>query len=334
MAFPGVRPAPYASLLRRGSLRRRSCTPTGTPPRSAWSTCPSPVALPAEAPAAVFVDKVDIVPPLGGSFGLHAAAVFGGRLRLLYLDREKDDRQLLKRVTEDAGGVAASSWSSRSGLPSRCSPRPDGTPAGRVGAGLPARCAALPGDRVLEPACLPRGQALPIDPGREGGPRGIHVLGRRSGALLVVLGPAAEGIQVVSVAARGPRLAMAEIAGTGSRRRDLGCREPTHPAARTRSRRRQRSARRRSRSATARAASSSRGRLRAGCSSTTRSGPPRPAGGCGSSPCFRRNRGRWDVRATFAACSRRGPRPLAGFRALSRRGDRCSCSRCARACGC
>jgi hypothetical protein len=206
MAFPGVRPAPFASLLRRGASLTVVYADRDTTSLRAVDV-PVAGALPAEAPKAVFVDKVDIVPPLGGSFGLHAAAVADGRLLLLYLDREKDDRQLLKRVTEDAGG-----WRLELvepfGPPVAVLAGADGGPMDVWAPGsLLLRSAAV--DRVLRARCVPRGQAMPINPGPEGGPPGFGCWDDASGELVIVrTGP--EGVQSFSVPGAGPVSAPAE----------------------------------------------------------------------------------------------------------------------------
>jgi hypothetical protein len=209
MAFPGVRPAPFASLLRRGTSVTVVYADRDTTSLRAVDVPVSGV-LPAEAPKAVFVDKVDIVPPLGGSFGLHASAVFGGRLRLLYLDREKDDRPLLKLVTENAVGFSLA-LVEPFGSPVAVLAEPGGTPADVWAAGS-LRMRGTAGDRVLEAACLPRGQALPIDPGREDGPPGFAFWDDASGGLRVVLaGP--DGIRSFPVPDAGPVSAAAESPG-------------------------------------------------------------------------------------------------------------------------
>jgi hypothetical protein len=206
MAFPGVRPAPFASVLRHGASLMVVYADRDTTSLRAVDV-PAAGALPTEAPQAVFVDKVDIVPPLGGSFGLHASAVVDGRLRLLYLDREKDDRQLLKRVTEDAGEFRLE-LVEPFGPPVSVFAGTDGEPVDVWASGSLLMHSAA-GTRVLQATCVPRGQATPIDPGRKGGPSGFAFWDDASGALLVVqTGP--EGVRVVPVPGAGPVSAPAE----------------------------------------------------------------------------------------------------------------------------
>jgi hypothetical protein len=52
--------------------------------------------LPAEAPAPTIVDKVDVSPPLFPAFGSHVLAARGDAIDILYLDRESEDRFVLK----------------------------------------------------------------------------------------------------------------------------------------------------------------------------------------------------------------------------------------------
>ncbi|MCX7030318.1 MAG: hypothetical protein NTU62_09385 [Spirochaetes bacterium] len=211
MAFPGVRPAQFASLLRRNASVTVVYADRDT---TSLRVVDVPVAgaLPTEAPKAVFVDKVDIVPPLGGSFGLHASAVIDGRLRLLYLDREKEDRQLLKRITEDTGG-----WRLELvepfGLPVAVLAGVDGKPVDVWAAGsLLLRGAAV--DQVLREPCVPHGQAVLLDPERETGPAGFGVWDDASGELVIVLtGP--EGAQSYTVPGASPVYALAEAPGRG-----------------------------------------------------------------------------------------------------------------------
>jgi hypothetical protein len=211
MAFPGVRPAPFASLLRHGDSVTVVYADRET---TSLRIIDVPVAgeLPAQAPRTAFVDKVDIVPPLGGSFGLHASAVVDGRLRLLYLDREKEDRQLLKRVTEDAKG-----WRLELvepfGPPVAVLAGVDGKPLEAWAPGsLLLRGAA--GDRVLRQTCAPHGQAMLIDPGRETGPAGFGFWDDAADELVTVQnGP--EGAESASVPGAGPVSALAEAPGRG-----------------------------------------------------------------------------------------------------------------------
>ncbi|OHD71722.1 MAG: hypothetical protein A2177_01940 [Spirochaetes bacterium RBG_13_68_11] len=211
MAFPGVRPSPFASLLRHGGSVAVVYADRDT---TSLRVIEIPVdgALPKEAPRPVFVDKVDIVSPLGGSFGLHASAVVDGRLHLLYLDREKEDRPLLKRVREDAGG-----W--RLELV-----EPFGPPVG-VLVGVDGRPMDVwaPGslllrgettNLVLRERCVPRGQAVLLDPERETPSSGFGFWDDAAGELVVVLnGP--EGVQSSAMSGVGPVFALAETPDRG-----------------------------------------------------------------------------------------------------------------------
>ncbi len=53
-------------------------------------------ALPAEVPAAEVIDKVDVSPPLSGTFGAHVFSISEGIASVLYLDRETDEKSVLK----------------------------------------------------------------------------------------------------------------------------------------------------------------------------------------------------------------------------------------------
>src|SRR5271169_639692 len=52
--------------------------------------------LPSEAPAAAIVDKIDVSPPLSPIFGAHVLSMHGDTVNILYLDRESEDRSILK----------------------------------------------------------------------------------------------------------------------------------------------------------------------------------------------------------------------------------------------
>jgi hypothetical protein len=56
--------------------------------------------LPAEAPAATVVDKVDVSPPLSPTFGAHVLSAHGDTVDILYLDRESEDRSVLKLASK------------------------------------------------------------------------------------------------------------------------------------------------------------------------------------------------------------------------------------------
>jgi hypothetical protein len=52
--------------------------------------------LPDSAPAAQLIDKVDVAPPLSPFFGEHVFATGGGKMAVLYRDRETDTKNVLK----------------------------------------------------------------------------------------------------------------------------------------------------------------------------------------------------------------------------------------------
>jgi len=206
MDFPGVRPAPFASLIARGHALTVVYADRDTTSLRALEV-PVDGELPKTAPRDAFVDKVDIVPPLGGSFGLHAAAAVAGRLRLLYLDREKDDRQLLKRVTEEAGG-----WRLELvepfGAPVAILAGVDGTPMDVWAPGA-LSLRGTSEERVLRAPFAPRGQAGLLDAGGSDGPAGFGCWDDAAGELLVVrMGP--EGVRSSTVPGAGPVFALAE----------------------------------------------------------------------------------------------------------------------------
>ncbi len=206
MDFPGIRPAPFGCLLRRAGAVTVVYADRNTTSIRVVEV-PAGGDLPAEAPKAVFIDKVDIVQPLGGSFGLHASAVVDGRLRLLYLDREKEDRQLLKLVTEDAKG-----WRLELvepvGPPVAVLAASDGKPVD-VWAPDSLLMRASAEDRVLRERFVPRGQAVLLDSGDGPGPTGFGCWDDASGELVVVrTGP--EGAWISTVPGAGAVCALAE----------------------------------------------------------------------------------------------------------------------------
>jgi hypothetical protein len=56
--------------------------------------------LPAEAPAPTIVDKVDVSPPLSPTFGAHVLAARGDTIDILYLDRESEEKSILKLASK------------------------------------------------------------------------------------------------------------------------------------------------------------------------------------------------------------------------------------------
>jgi len=181
MEFPGIRPAPYASLLANGRNLSVVYADRDTTSLRALEL-PADGELPGAAPRDAFVDKVDTATPLGGSFGLHAAAAIDGRLRLLYLDREKDDRQLLKRVTQEAGGWRLELLEPF-GAPIATSVGAGGKPLD-VWAPGSLRLRDATGDRVLREPFAPRGQAATVIDG--GAPAGFACWDDAANQLVVV----------------------------------------------------------------------------------------------------------------------------------------------------
>jgi hypothetical protein len=56
--------------------------------------------LPTEAPAAALIDKVDASPPLSPTFGAHVLSTRGATVYVLYLDRESEDKSILKLASK------------------------------------------------------------------------------------------------------------------------------------------------------------------------------------------------------------------------------------------
>jgi hypothetical protein len=86
---------------------------------SDWETtslavCEVPIGprLPPSIASPRLIDKVDVAPPLSPSFGEHACAASSGSLAVLYLDREREDKSVLKLATRAVGASSASSTSS------------------------------------------------------------------------------------------------------------------------------------------------------------------------------------------------------------------------------
>lgn len=206
-AFPGVRPGPHASLLRHGDAVAAIFTDRDTTSLNVVEV-PAAAALPASAPESAFIDRVDVAAPLGASFGEHAAGVAGGGLRLLYLDREREDRLLLKSVAADASGWRLSLLEP-TGLPVAVLESADRKPLDVWAPGaLLARGASGP-DARLWPRITPRGAGVPIAAPAGGSPTGFTVWDEGAGVLLAVRTGAA-GVQVAAVPGAGPVSAAAE----------------------------------------------------------------------------------------------------------------------------
>ena len=336
MAFPGVRPGPVRvpappRQLRRDRVRRprhhlaaRGRGPDRRPP--------SPRRLPRPSSSTGSTSS----PPLGASFGLHAAAVVGGRLRLLYLDRESEDRQLLKCVAGGRRRDGASSWSSRSGCRSRCSPGPMGR-RWTSGRRDPCSSRGTAGDRSLWPRSFrARHAALPRSPRRRRS-RGIRGLGRRFRRAARRARPARRACGPTrSVRGAGPVLALARGAGRDPGRRRRGM--PTAAASCCSSARR---APRAFRSTTVTVCDGVNGLFLAWTPSgwlfvydEVRSARARPVD-VGSRRAVRRDReGGRTTAATVAACSSSGPGADRGLARLVATGVAVRARDARRTCGC
>lgn len=212
MSFPGLRASAQLSLVRHGASVAIVCADRDTTSLRVIEA-PAAGALPPIAPAPTFVDKIDTIPPLSGSFGLHAAAVIGGRLRILYLDREKEDRLLLKGVTEDPSGWILELLEPL-GPPIAVLAGPEGRSLDAWAPGpLLLRGAAGP-DQTVRQAFAARGQAVALDPERGAGPSAFACWDDASNGLLVVrTGP--DGVRVLSVPGVGPVFTVAEAPDGG-----------------------------------------------------------------------------------------------------------------------
>ena len=207
MSFTGVRPGPHASLLVHGSSIAVVFADRDTSSLRVVEV-PADANLPAEAPAPVFVDRIDIAAPLGSSFGVHAAGSAAGGLRLLYLDREREDRQLLKSVAAEAAGGWRLELVEPFGLPIAVLAGLDGKPLDIWESGaLLARGRSA--DQRLWPAILPREPGLPISPAAGGPPTGFTLWDDAAGTLLATR-VSADGPQTAAIAGAGPVHAMAE----------------------------------------------------------------------------------------------------------------------------
>jgi hypothetical protein len=68
---------------------------------------PAQAPLPVAAPQPSLVDKVDVSPPLTGALGENTAGAFAGAVHVLYVDRQREDKRILKWATRADG----SRWS-------------------------------------------------------------------------------------------------------------------------------------------------------------------------------------------------------------------------------
>jgi hypothetical protein len=144
--------------------------------------CPVPGwPVPDPPPAPRLLDKIDAAPPLWPRFGEHAAAASDGTVSVLYLDREREDRTVLKLAT---GRPAGAEWRldvlEPLGLPVAVVVLDSGrfAPVWADDSSLLYRPAAGP-DQVLRQGFRLEGRGCPIDGGR-----GFTVYDGGSGRLL------------------------------------------------------------------------------------------------------------------------------------------------------
>ena len=112
VAIPAGRPSGPVSLLARGGFLVAVFSDREA---TSLAVCEVPVGphLPSSVPAPHLVDKVDVSPPPSPWFGEHACAASGGSVSILYLDREREDKSVLKLATRTAdavGTVGAAQW--------------------------------------------------------------------------------------------------------------------------------------------------------------------------------------------------------------------------------
>jgi hypothetical protein len=209
MAFPGIRPAPYATVLAADGLVTAVFADRDTTSLRVVRV-PAAGELPGSAPPAVFVDKVDVALPLSASFGLHACAVVHGGLRMLYLDREKEDRLLLKRVTGEAGG-----WRLELVEPFGPPLAVLGGPGGKLlDAWAPGTLLLRDeaGDRQLRAPFFPRGQPSMLEAPGSALASGFCCWNDATSELLVV-SVDADGVRTFVVPGAGPVAAVAQAPG-------------------------------------------------------------------------------------------------------------------------
>jgi hypothetical protein len=142
---------------------------------SDWETtslalCEVPVGprLPPSIGSPRLIDKVDVAPPLSPSFGEHASAASGGALAVLYLDREREDKSVLKLATRAAGATtnaaSAAQWRLEilepAGRPLALLVEPDGRMACFWAAGSLLFRDASGAQGILQDALQPGGRSL------------------------------------------------------------------------------------------------------------------------------------------------------------------------------
>jgi len=100
------RPAGPVSLLRSGGLLFAVFSDSETTSLAVSEIPIGPTLAPTVAPPRL-IDKIDTAPPASPWSGEHACAASGGSVSILYLDREREDKSVLKLATRTAGAVAA-----------------------------------------------------------------------------------------------------------------------------------------------------------------------------------------------------------------------------------
>ncbi len=141
--------------------------------------------LPAEAPAATIVDKVDVSPPLSPTFGAHVLSTHGDVVYILYLDRESEDRSVLKLASKS---LDAPQWNldvlEPSGQPLAVLPAANGT-ISVFWAADSILSRRLPGSWPLSTL---RSSFQQVGPASVYGPGGFTVFDAASRSLIVVNG--------------------------------------------------------------------------------------------------------------------------------------------------
>jgi hypothetical protein len=95
LVLPAGMPGPWVSLARGGDVLLAVYSDKAT---TTLNMVQIPVSrhLPAEPPAAVVIDKIDVAPPLSPRFGAHVLSLHEGAAAVLYEDRESDTKTILK----------------------------------------------------------------------------------------------------------------------------------------------------------------------------------------------------------------------------------------------
>jgi len=147
--------------------------------------------LPRSIASPRLVDKVDVAPPPSPSFGEHACAASSGSLAILYLDREREDKSVLKLATRAAGAAGASGAAGAlqwrldilepAGLPLALLAEPDGRMASFWAAGSLYFRDASGAQGILRDALQPGSRALGFGAGET---RGLTVFDESAQQLL------------------------------------------------------------------------------------------------------------------------------------------------------